>query len=500
MGAPEEDSSFSGEITVAARIIDLLSSGLYESPAACLKELINNSFDADASRVDVFVKPDANRIIIQDDGEGMDRAEFERHFRRIAESHKRDERDITASGRPKIGKIGIGVIAANELCEKLEIYSTKAGSTDLLHVTIDFEEMRKPPEDRRKEDGEFVKADYFGEVLQTEASSHYTHIFLTAIRGEARAILAGLEAAKKGLAPLTLYGKSLESMQGILRTNSINTWKDFDRYSETLLEVALNVPVQYFPGWLPLKLRKQLKRFEERFRKLDFLVLYDGMELRQPIVFKGDDRAFVKKFSFSGDAVAADGYFYAQHGSIKPIEIHGLLVRIRNVAVGGFDPSFWGFSSSEYSLIQRWVSCEIWADDRLEEAMNIDRKTLRVTHPAYVELRDAIHNQLRLVFSETRTRIYEAGSSSRKADKASESSASLLKLVRSTDTGLNAKTVSQITTTWKNTQNPKLQKALLRKYSVAELYAIVIEVAKQTLTAKQLEEFLRRLTERLSRD
>jgi HSP90 family molecular chaperone len=148
---------FRGEITVAARIIDLLSSGLYESPAACLKELINNSFDADASHVDVSVKPDANRIIIQDDGQGMDRAEFERHFRRIAESHKRDIQDVTTTGRPKIGKIGIGVIAANELCEKLEIFSTKVGSPELLHVTIDFEEMRKPPNYARKKTEDFSK-------------------------------------------------------------------------------------------------------------------------------------------------------------------------------------------------------------------------------------------------------------------------------------------------------------------------------------------------------
>lgn len=81
------EQEFSGQITVAARIIDLLSSGLYESPASCLKELVNNSFDADATEVLVFVKPDANRIIVQDNGHGMSRSEFERHFKRIAESH-----------------------------------------------------------------------------------------------------------------------------------------------------------------------------------------------------------------------------------------------------------------------------------------------------------------------------------------------------------------------------------------------------------------------------
>src|SRR5436305_12509487 len=103
--ADHADRHFSGEIVVASRIVDTLSSGLYETPAACLKELINNSYDADAGQVKVHVRPDAELIIIEDDGHGMCRADFERHFKRIAESHKRDESDTTDEGRPKIGKI-----------------------------------------------------------------------------------------------------------------------------------------------------------------------------------------------------------------------------------------------------------------------------------------------------------------------------------------------------------------------------------------------------------
>src|SRR5687768_11610839 len=89
------DSRFSGEIVVASRIVDALSSGLYESPAACLKELVNNAYDADAAQVGIYVKPDADEIIVEDDGAGMTQAEFVRHFSRISESHKRDDTDVT---------------------------------------------------------------------------------------------------------------------------------------------------------------------------------------------------------------------------------------------------------------------------------------------------------------------------------------------------------------------------------------------------------------------
>ncbi len=89
---------FSGQILVASRIVDTLSSGLYETPAACLKELVNNSFDADATTVKVFVKPEANRIIVADDGIGISKREFERHFSRVSESHKRDLSQTSPSG------------------------------------------------------------------------------------------------------------------------------------------------------------------------------------------------------------------------------------------------------------------------------------------------------------------------------------------------------------------------------------------------------------------
>jgi HSP90 family molecular chaperone len=157
--------NFSGQISVAARIIDYLSSGLYRSPAACLKELVNNSYDADATRTDIYVKPDADRIIVEDNGTGMNRKEFENHFQRISESHKRGSGETTDKGRKKIGLIGIGFIAANELCREMEVFSTKSGSTELLYVTINFDEMSRPPEERRKSTGEFVKADYEGETL-----------------------------------------------------------------------------------------------------------------------------------------------------------------------------------------------------------------------------------------------------------------------------------------------------------------------------------------------
>lgn len=199
--------TFRGEIKVASRIVDYLSSGLYKSPGSCLKELVNNSYDADSSVVHVLVKPDADTIIIEDDGIGLSRDEFISHFDRVAESHKRDDGDTTASGRKEIGRIGIGFIAANEICNEMEIYSTKSGSTELLHVTVHFDLMREDVEERRRKGTDIAKGDYQGSIEAARPADHFTRIFLNRVRENAQPIMVAAQRAARLKAPAgSLYG------------------------------------------------------------------------------------------------------------------------------------------------------------------------------------------------------------------------------------------------------------------------------------------------------
>lgn len=489
---------FDGEIVVASRIVDYLSSGLYESPAACLKELINNSFDADATRVDLFIKPDADRIIIEDNGGGMDKADFVKHFSKISESYKRDDSDYTPMGRPKIGKIGIGFIAANEICDVMEIVATKEGSKELLEVSIQFDLMRQEPTERMREGTDIAKADYHGTVSETKVDSHFTQVFLKQIRGEARSILAG--AGQRGFVSgkNSLYGLKPESVQRILKDTKIRTWSEFDAYSKNTLEVALNVPVRYHKNWLTEKLRPKVLDIEQHVANLDFTLYIDGSEIRKPIVFSPEGKTLISKFEFEGKHVAAQGYFYAQHRAIKPQELQGLLIRIRNAALGDYDPGFLGFSSSLGPLFQSWISGEIMADDRLEDAMNIDRRTLRIAHPAYEELQEAVHDHLAQLIKHVRSRIYGAGSKTRRKAQAKKVEKSIIGVASREIAKVAPKAAQKVREAWANaTKDDVGQRKLLRKFTVDELYEIVIEVAEKILSPSQLNEFLDRLTERL---
>ncbi len=489
---------FEGEIRVASRIVDYLSSGLYKSPAACLKELINNSYDADATQVDVFVKPDADRIIIEDNGHGMNREEFEKHFSVISESHKRDDADLTPSGRPKIGKIGIGFIAANEICDEMQLISTKAGSTELLDVTIHFDLMRQDIQDRRRPEKGLAKAHYVGTVGDADRAAHFTQVFLKRTRGEAKAILAGVGASEFASGKESLYGLTADSVLARLRDKNLKTWSTFDAYSRNVLEVGLNVPVRYYDRWMPKLLLPRVRRFENAAEQLNFSVNFDGTNVRKPIVFSPDGRALVSLFRYSGAHVSARGYFYVQHGTIRPQELQGVLVRIRNAAVGEYDPSFLGFSSSIGRLFQTWISSEIMADDRLEDAMNIDRRTLRVAHPAYVELQQAIHAHLADLIKQIRVEIYEAETANRANNRIRETQQDIIDLAANEIAAVSPVAARKVRLAWRRAaDNEATRKKLLRRLSVDEVYAFVLEAAKGVLSQAQLEEFLSQLTDRL---
>lgn len=490
-------AKFDGEIRVGAKIIDYLSSGLYESPAQCLKELINNSFDADATKVEVFVKPDADRIIIEDNGTGMTREEFQRHFERISESHKRDEREATELGRPKIGKIGIGFIAANELCDVLEIYSTQQGSPEMLHVHIDFSRLRQEDTEPLVEGGEVVKGDYEGEILPAPPDDRFTRVILRDVSKRAKYVMAG--ATREAEFAYSLYGLSQDSVIRRLRDQNLRSWGELDHYSETMLQVALNVPVPYAPDWMPSTHRTKVAEFEKQAADLDFHVSYDGSELCKPVVFPPSGKALVRVFNIEQEGVSARGYFYAQHGVVRPVDLQGLLLRIRNAAVGDYDPTFWDFPSSRHQLIRRWVSGEVWADDRLEEAMNIDRRTMRVVHPAYVELRAALHKELLSFLEEVRKQIYGVAAEKRQEARSSGELEAVEEVISDRQTLLGRAVARDVIAKWQAAaEDHATRRRLLRRLRVSDLYDIVVSVAEEVLEPSELRRFIKALTNHLT--
>jgi HSP90 family molecular chaperone len=110
-------------IKLSSKTLVHISSGLYRNTANALKELVSNSFDADAHVVHINTNyPEFDVLTCSDDGDGMELKEFIRLMDGgIGDSMKRvDETDVapkrTKSGRPVIGRIGIGMLAIAQVC------------------------------------------------------------------------------------------------------------------------------------------------------------------------------------------------------------------------------------------------------------------------------------------------------------------------------------------------------------------------------------------------
>ena len=78
------------DIVAAQKIIADISSGVYRSPAAALKELVSNAYDADATKVTISTDaPNFRTLVIEDNGTGMAIDKFLEVVTHIGGSRKR---------------------------------------------------------------------------------------------------------------------------------------------------------------------------------------------------------------------------------------------------------------------------------------------------------------------------------------------------------------------------------------------------------------------------
>lgn len=130
-----------GEVTVTLsnEILGLLSDHLYQSPLKAIEELIVNSFDAGASRCDVFVPAvgelSSGFIAVFDDGTGMDEVGLQDLWH-VGHSKKRESDSKVRLQRKQIGKFGIGKLATRSVATHVTYVSRS--ESGIYGVTLDY--------------------------------------------------------------------------------------------------------------------------------------------------------------------------------------------------------------------------------------------------------------------------------------------------------------------------------------------------------------------------
>jgi len=109
-------------VTIDKSHIITIGERLYEQSIELVRELVNNAYDADATRVDVTIAPE--EITVADNGEGMDLEGLKQYFN-VGSDLKLQNPVSPKFGRDRIGQFGIGKFASLAAAAAFEITTQK---------------------------------------------------------------------------------------------------------------------------------------------------------------------------------------------------------------------------------------------------------------------------------------------------------------------------------------------------------------------------------------
>ena len=190
-----------------ARLITMLGDQLIKNERIALVELIKNAYDADAEWVkvsflhfndDFTVNPDS-KIVIEDNGNGMNQQIIEKHWLNPATPEKKKRKklkDTTDKGRILQGEKGIGRFAIFKLGKKISIYTRR--------------QIWDEKEEKFIEEGEEVE-----NLIEYDFSA-YDEDFLEKNGEEAELYIDDLQVVFRQRSPQTIIEKYIE-LGGIVR-------------------------------------------------------------------------------------------------------------------------------------------------------------------------------------------------------------------------------------------------------------------------------------------
>ena len=192
--------------------------------------------------------------------------------------------------------------------------------------------------------------------------------------------------------------------------------KSLSNYWQMVWELSVACPIPYTDAdsfdWKEIEVgsefKKQMIDLQQSLSRHQFEVVVDGLSLRKPNQYPLASAQTEKKEQTKGTLFPVNenlivygkpltlfGYIYLQYGhAVEPMELRGLLVRIRNVAIGSYDPTLFAYPSVPTPRFN-WVSGEIYVHTGLESALNIDRDSFNEMSPHFVKFTNLIHNLLK---------------------------------------------------------------------------------------------------------
>jgi hypothetical protein len=166
---------------ISLSVLNHLGRNLYRSFVTVLGEAISNAWDADAQTVKIVIDKKNNRFAIVDDGIGMDDDDFQEKFLKIGYSKRKHGKLTSGSGRPFIGRKGIGKLALLSCAEKITVISKKQNK-EIVGGIIDNSGLDQAiTDDLKPQDYQLGEVDFNLFELYTRNLSHGTAIIFIGI-------------------------------------------------------------------------------------------------------------------------------------------------------------------------------------------------------------------------------------------------------------------------------------------------------------------------------
>lgn len=144
----------------------------------------------------------------------------------------------------------------------------------------------------------------------------------------------------------------------------------------------------------------------------DFVVEFDGIRLMRPIDLPNELRKHsrvktplmmiskehapfrAETLKLAGGPLRFEAYLY-WNSKIIPKDTSGVLIRIREASGTLFDTGFLNYQVSEQNRLSQ-ITAEIFVQEGLDGAINIDRESFNYSHPHYLYIQRWLHKALRL--------------------------------------------------------------------------------------------------------
>jgi hypothetical protein len=427
-------------IKLSSKTLVHISSGLYRSTANALKELVSNSFDADAKVIRINTNyPEFDVLTCSDNGNGMTKKEFEwlmdggigNSPKRVDETGEDIKPKHTKMGRPVIGRLGIGMLAIAQVCYEFKIVSHHRESKKAFQAVLNLspyraievsaEEVSAEDEDKKEYEIGYYKCEEIdydpkqdGVLISTnDLLSTYIERYREDVRRENfRRIPKKFEdfvkeVTKKKHRTITSLGDYWRLFWELSVSCPI-PYMDEGPFRQELLESAVSKDSREEAK----DVIQVIKGLKEELESYNFKVILDGVSLRKPLLIPNNEKdeieARLTPISYDKDIIGLPlkfrGYIYTQSSeAIYPRELRGILIRVRNVAIGSYD-----YSCLNYETVQGfrfdWLSGEVYVEEGMEDALNIDRHSFNEVHPHYRTLQKHVHHLLKAgkVFTEAR--------------------------------------------------------------------------------------------------